>query len=381
MKNYLAIGLTMLSACTFVSCNDDPDPTYSIESPTINSEDYTMGGTLRLLYSTDGTTFTESAPAKLAKNSVVTVKVNNGTEDLTSDDFQFDWSGSSASATDATADFAEFTVGDENPRFEVVVKDKQTLLASHRATGKFYALNSTNGDSTYLFKITFNGATLVDSRALVYHYGQKKLYLTLSNSSGGALFSYDAKTKTANKINSNVAGESSIWRTLSSLVVAEDDSLVGVGQFNSGNGFIKLGTNGAHSAKISYYDELCCGMGMYFNKEAGLYVVANGWGADYREVLFEGFSPNGDFQTRTVVSTFEGFPESVDFDNEWFTVKSIAVARDGMIYAIFTSSDSGATYLTTIDMTTRKIKLIKSIGEGWNDQFNNIAVVPNYALN
>ena len=150
----LFIAALATAAFNFSSCSDDDKPRFNIPTTDIDGDAYTMGGDLRLLYSIDnGANYSATVPTNIGKDVHVLVKLNNGTTDLTTDDFDIDWTGSSPAPTVAESGEAEF-VASTNIAVQVAVTDKMTLVTSHRANGKFFTVNTTTGALTEAFTPT-----------------------------------------------------------------------------------------------------------------------------------------------------------------------------------------------------------------------------------
>jgi hypothetical protein len=387
MKKCLLLAML---CCTIAiqSCNDDDEaPKFDVGSATINDDNYTGGGTLKLLYSTDGgTTYSETAP-RFEKDKTVMVKVNNGTADITSDDFTFDWSGSSLAPSDAADDVASFVTSNEDLIVDVTVSDIMTLITSHRTTGKFYSVNPTNGDTTFLFKPTYNGATLNDVRAFVYHPTMNKYYASVNsyvNQDGvqaGYLYTIDPSTKVATRINENDGngGQYAIWDAIVNWAVAADDSLIALGDFNGdGNGIVKFGTNGGRGLRTIEAD-VCCGLGMIYERSSSTFTVASGWNTYYNEVEIMNISgADGKQNGSDMVYNFSGFTDS--FASEYLYIKAMAQDKEGNIYGLLYPTSLKKTYFVKIDLAAKKISYIRTLGANGSNQFNNLTLVAKHLL-
>src|SRR6187551_2297085 len=209
----LMVAVIGLVTVQLFSCKDDDEPTFSFpSSPTVDSNGYTMGGTLVFLYSVDnGVTFTATVPTGLASGAKVLVKVNNGTTDLLAEDFTFDWSGSVPAPADSSAPVAEFVItGNATP--SVKITDKMTIVTSHRANGKFYSVNPSSGVTKEEFTPTYGGTALLSARAFVYHYKKGLFYASQNTDAGGYLYTINPATKVATRINeNNGANGAEVW--------------------------------------------------------------------------------------------------------------------------------------------------------------------------
>jgi hypothetical protein len=379
--------LTMLgSMLAFESCNDDsPDykvPTYNVGTTTINTDDYTGGGALKLLYSTDGGETWSESFENVYRGEPFMVKVNNGVEDLSADEFTFDWSGSSIQPSGDA--IATFTPVNKNINVVVKVTDVMTLVTSHRGTGKFYSLDQTTGDTTYLFKSTIDASTLNDVRGFVYHVNQDLFYASTNSccSQNGKLFTINPDTKVATMINANDGngGAYEVWDAIVNWAVGADDSLIAVGDFNGdGNGIVKFGTDGGRSLKTAQAD-ICCGLGMTYDATAGTLLVGNGWDTDNKEIEISIVKEDGTLVGSDVINLFEGFEEEASFTDQWLTLKAMAQAPDGKVYGLIFGYDLSVTYLVQIDIAAKTITNVKMIGHNNANQFNSLAFIPKHRL-
>jgi len=382
MKTKLLLLVAVICIALTQSCKDD-DPTFTIAGSSISSDDYTAGGTLKVLYSVDGgKTFTETLPSGLGSGTKVQVKVNNGTTDLSSDDFEFDWTGSSPAPASLNGPIAEFTVSGGNVTIQVKVTDKMVLITNHRSNGKFYQVNTTTGDLTVAFAPKLGADTLKNIRGFVFHKKKGMFYATLNTDAGsglqGDLFTINTATKAATKINDNNGSNTNVvWDAVVDWVVAPDDSLIGVGDFNNdGNGIVKFGTDGGRSKKTVQAD-ICCGLGLLYDGNTTL-TVGNGWNGTSNLIVLQSLALSGTAGTATNISTFEGFSES--FTNHWVTMKAMAKAKDGTIYGILFDSSSSISYLVTINLSTPKITQLKKIGLNSKNQYQALDFVPAHTL-
>ena len=361
------------------SCRSDDDPTFSIPSPTINEDGYSLGGTLKYLYSTDGgLTFSATPPTNIAGGGNVLIKVNNGTTDLTAEDFDFDWSGSSPVPSNSGAAVAEFTVT-SNITVNVKIVDKMTMITSHRSNGKFFEVNPTTGATKELFTPTYGDNPLLSVRGFVYHYNKNLFYASVNTDAGGYLYTINPSTKVATRINENDgANGAAIWDAIVNWAVASDDSLVAVGDFNDdGNGIVKFGTNGGRSAKTAEA-EICCALGMIYDASAKSLVLANGSNTNNGEVLIETFTQAGVSTGSVLITDFQSFPEDVSTSR--LSLRCMVKAKDGSIYGNLFTDATKKTFFVKIDSTTKKITYISTLGADAANQYNSLAIVPNYTL-
>ena len=368
------------AAVALQSCKDDDDPTFRVGGAEIEADGYTAEGTLRLLYSVDdGGTFTATVPTDVKPGTKVLVKVNNGTSDLSDADFSFDWSGSTPAPSNVAGDIAEFTFGSNNASINVEVADLWSLVSSHRNTGKFYSLDKTNGDSTEIFTVTFDGGKLSSVRGFVYHYNQKSFYASVNTDVGGYLYKIAPVTKVATRINENNGSDDhDVWDAIVNWAVAPDDSLIAVGDFNDdGNGIVKFGTDGGRSSKTTVVD-ICCGLGMLYDATASELLVGNGWESNDGEIIIDVVGLDGEITDSHTITNFEGFP--TDFSEYWLTLKAMAKDKDGVIYGILFNDGEKDSFLVKIDLAAGSISYVSTLGTDNANQFNTLVFLPNYTF-
>jgi hypothetical protein len=374
---------------TLQSCKDDEEPVFQIGTPTLDATGYTGSGTIGLLYSIDnGVTYSATLPANLEEGTKVLVKANDGTEDLSADDFIFDWSGSSPAPANATANVAEFTVGTSNLSISLTLEEVWALLTSHRQNGKFFTINPSNGATTEVFTATFEGVNMKDFRGFVYHPKQKLYYATVASTindqQAGFLYTINPATKVATMINENDGDPNedqvldyAIWDAVVNWSVAPDDSLIGIGDFNGdGNGIVKFGKDGGRSLKTVEVD-FCCGLGMSWVDENTM-LVANGWSTGDGEVMLENIELNGTVSDDLLITTLEGFPTDITIN--WIPVRSLAKAKDGTLYGLMFNYDLNLTYFVKVDMANEKVVYISTIGGSAANQYTTLAFVPKHLL-
>jgi len=369
--------LIFVIAFIFTACKKDE--IFTLTDVTINTDNYTMGGDVSILFSTDGgASFSKTFP-KIEDGDGFVVKFNNGTEDLSFDDFDFDWTGSSITPDVSNAQKPTFKVTN-NVTLKVKISDKVTLVAAERFSGKWVSVNETTGAKTDLYTPTLNSAALKALRGFTFHTGLKKFFVTQTSNEGGKLLSIDPKTHVATVINANSGTNGAVvWDAVVNWTVVENDSLLGYGDFNNdGNGLVKFATNGGRG-KIIPQDNLCCGLGMLFDNVKKEIIVANNSDADDGQAIFDKLTYTGSLSTIGTISTFEGFP--INMALEWHTVKALAQHNGGTIYGIVYPNDTDASYFAKIDLTSLKITYISTLGTDANNlQFNMLTYIPNYAL-
>ena len=387
--NFLISAITIFGLALLPSCRKEVViPTFNILNSTINDDGYTMGGALVLLYSIDdGESFTSELPVEVPMRTELMVKVNNGTVDLTSDFFTFDWSVASVEPDSGTLDIFTFKVFGEISDISVTVNAKATLITSHRSTGQFSSIGAT-GTITPLFTATSDGNDLGNVRGFVYHDNEGQFYMSQASwtvngaNRKGFLYTIDPTTKVSTIINANNgAGGAAIWDAVNNWGVAEDDSLMGYGDFNGdGNGIVKFGTDGGRAASTLQVDNVCCGLGMLFRAASSEMIIGNGAIASNGEVIIDRIDMNTGLVTNVITtSNLVDFP--IDISSEWLTMKALAQLDDGTIYGILYPYNILSSYFVKVDMSTSPaVTYISTLGEGKANQFNMLAYVPNYSL-
>jgi hypothetical protein len=258
------------------------------------------------------------------------------------------------------------------------------LVTSHRQTGVFYKINTTTGEKTEIFTPTYDGATFKEVRAFVYHPGENLFFASrstfLDQDNGtprvGYLFSMNPKTKVATLINNNDGdgGAYAIWDAINNWAVAEDDSLVAIGDFNGDeNGIVKFGTDGGRSLKTIEVD-ICCGNGMLYDKNSGVMQVGNGWSTSDGEIDISTINSLGVITATTTITTLTGFPD--DLSTTWLTLKAMAKDKKDNVYGIVFHYDLKKSYLVTIDMEGEEITYLSTLGANNDNQYNSLAFIP-----
>lgn len=272
---------------------------------------------------------------------------------------------------------------DESPAADV-------LVTANRQTGAFYKINQKTGDTTKIFTPTVTGSTLTDVRAFVYHKGKDMFFASANSylsentkahseagvtSRLGFLYKMNPKSKVATVINPNDGngGEYAVWDAINNWAVAEDDSLVAIGDFNGdGNGIVKFGTDGGRSLKTKEVD-ICCGNGLLYDAATDVLTVSSSWDTDDGEIDIVTIE-NGEITNTTTITTFTGFTEVMG--DSWLTMKAMAKNKKGIVFGILYAYDFEKTYLVTVDMEGEEITLLAKLGDDYDHQFNTLAFIP-----
>lgn len=345
------------------------DKTNDIQPGTINDDNYTEGGTLTLLYSSDGGTTFSSDLSSVPVGSSVIIKVNNGTEDLTAEDFSFDWSGTTPSVDDNAAAQVTVTVNTALT-VSVAIADVNTLIVSSASDGQFYTINSSDGALTSLYPFSYNGSDLLGTRGFVYHYGQQKYYVTTDNKNGGGFYTIDPATKLATFIDDENSGP---WNdAMSNLVVMPNDSIFAT---NYTKIFI-FGTDGNQGREFDPGDsgiDFCCGQAMVVNDtNDGVIIASDG----NKSILLASVGYDGTSEQGISVDNLIDFPSTVETNSEDLYPKAFARATDGSVYVLLFNYDTSETYFAQIDFSAGSMTYISTFTE----KFNTLASVPNYLL-
>jgi hypothetical protein len=261
-------------------------------------------------------------------------------------------------------------------------KVADVIVTSHRSSGKFYVLDKKTGQKTEAFAPKFNGDTLKEIRAFVYHPNKKKIYASVNsykeqgNIRAGFLYSIDPKTMNATRINNNDGNEGAyaVWDAIVNWAVASDDSLVSVGDFNGdGNGIVKFGTDGGRSLNTVQLD-ICCGLGLLYDKSAKVLLIGN-YPDNNGEVRIDEITESGVAVDSYVFTTFSGFPAGTDFSGSDLYLKAMVKDKKGTIFAIVFNVDSGVSYFVKLDLDNLTVTYLSTLGENYSNQYNSLAII------
>ncbi len=234
-----------------------------------------------------------------------------------------------------------------------------------------------------MFTLTYGDASLNEIRAFVYHPKRKQFFASVSTYANGDragfLYSVNPSTRQATRINEN-DGENGheVWDAIVNWVVAPDDSLLAIGDFNDeGNGFVKFGTDGKRAAKTKEA-EACCGLGMV--KDGDGLLLANGWDTSDGEVILENFSITGERGNAKSITNFENFPPESNVSDHWLPIKAMANDKAGNLFALLFDESTEITYFVKIDRTGNgKVTYISTIGDQNSNQYNSLTLIPKHS--
>lgn len=358
------------------SCDEEAIPSFNIGETVINTDEYT-GRPVTLLYSLDnGVTFSPDLPADIMQGKVLLVKVNDGVEDLTKENYLFDWSASTPKPVSATSDLATFNVLD-NVSISLKLKDILVLVANNTNEGKFYSVNTTSGARIEVFTPTLNGEPMSGIRAFLHHPAKNLYYASVAGS--GLLYSIDPFTKVATQINANDgSGGHAVWNEVANWLVAPDDSLLSVGDFGAdGIGLVKFGTNGTRSNSTKNVN-VCCGLGLVWGADKNQVIISNGADLALGEIQLDFYTTDGRIRTRQTIRDFENFPDDIS-DSALF-IESMAKDEDGNLFAILKDTTTGTTYFVKIFTVVGRVNYISTFSDDIGTQFSSLAFVPKHLL-
>jgi hypothetical protein len=358
------------------SCNEEPIPVFNLGETVINTDEYT-GEPVTLLYSLDnGLTFSPDLPSDITEGKVLLVKVNDGSEDLTKENYLFDWSESTPKPVSSTSDLATFNVV-ETISITLKLKDILVLVTNNSIDGKFYSVNTTSGARIEIFTPTFNDAPLTGVRAFLHHPEENLYYASASES--GKIYSIDPFTKKATVLNeNNGAGGHAIWTEVSNWLLAPDDSLLSVGDFGAdGVGIVKFGTTGMRGGLTNSVNA-CCGLGLTWGINQTQVIITNDSETGPGEIQLDFYSLDGNIRTRQIIQNLENFPE--DISNDDLVVTSLAKDKDNKIFAILVDETSGKTYFVRIFTLTGRVNYLATFGEDATTRFTTLAYIPKHLL-
>jgi hypothetical protein len=383
MEKWLLFAFLVTGMLFLQSCDEEVIPAFQIGTPVIETSDYS-GSPVTLLYSLNqGATFSSAIPTDLKTGDILLVKVTDGSQDLTKEDFIFDWSGSIPKPSSSTADLATFAIAEEDVSINLKLEDLLILVASHKTTGTIYSVTPSSGVRIELFTPTYNGNMLNEIRAFLYHPKENLYYASVSsmidNAPAGFLYTIDPQTKTATRINENNGANShEVWDEVSNWIVAPDDSLLSVGDFNAeGVGLVKFGTNGGRGNTTTEL-VVCCGLGLAWGADNTEVIIANGTDTGNGEVQLDTYTLNGMLKAKQTIKNFENFPS--DLSNDVLQLKSLAKDKNSSLYGLLVDETTGATYFVRILSLAGKVTYINTLGQDINNQYSSLAFIPKHLL-
>ena len=350
-------GLLFLSSMFLLSgCGDDdtnPVVRYDIVAGNINSDSYSGGGTLVFEYSTDdGTSYSATAPVDLDDGQKVLVRVNDGTDPVSSANFNFDWSASSTDPANTTTDVAEFTITDSDITVNVSIADVIALVIIQRDNGQVKSVNTTSGATTDLFKFTLNSNDLVNLRSLVYNRSENTFNATSTAGAGGELYEIDVISREATVLNDNANDD---WDGISDLVALSDGSLLST---------LKDVALDEH-VLMPFSDVGAAGTLVQFTggtPDAGLGLVIDSnndrWVGDYPGEIH--ISDNAGAISSTLTLSADASLPNIDLTESY--PQNLAWGADNVLYATIYDDTNDVTYIVEVNTTSGELSMVSDLG-------------------
>ncbi len=363
VKYAVAIAICLL----FITCSEDKIDTtndnYNIAIGSIIKDDYTAEGTLSFLFSTDDGNTWDSTPPKINNGSTFKVKVNNGTDDLETDYFNFDWNTSNPKPTNVTDAIAEFEVTSLTTTVSVTIQEIIQLGMVKKNTGELYILNDTE-DLEFVFETTLaGGSDLNNLQSFIYH-PETGTYFT--GDIAGELYEVNPTTGVAT-IPINYTDHTD-WNFLSSLTIAIDGNLIG----KAITEMVVFDTSGNDIQLITLNGFVNC---MIYDTDYNL-IGTNGG--------FRNIDIMGDMATvQSPLSLVEGdnFPETIYLHP--ISIQSMTY-HNGNYYGLLYDGTVDDQYLIIIeDFTTGVVHYVKTVLEDEtinNNLYTGLTTIPKHKL-
>lgn len=271
--------------------------------------------------------------------------------------------------------------------FFISCKDDESvpnqLIVIERGTGEISKVNTTTGELTLIDQVTFDGVGLTEARGLVYHKGEKKIYITSSDDGSGKLYSVDPSTMIATEINNNA---NDYWYGLPAIRVMSNGKLISTAWLKSSNpggggpGLIQFNTDGSVASTHLFDDgtdpagvDMCCSFAVEFGDSKNeLLITSNDNDLElYSSDLSGNVTLNG-------AITIEGFDPT--YEGSDYMIRHM-VKMSGKIYALavgnrYLGSDYRYTYLAELDLATNTLTKIALLSDSEDVQYQGLASVP-----
>lgn len=340
---------------------------------TYTSGDYSGDGTFTYSFSTDdGTSWYKEAPTRLNKGSNVIVKVTDGTNDLTTEEFEFDWSDSSIEPSDTSDAIATFTSVRVDFNVAASITEIEELVVIARADGKLYSINKTTGNLTEIGVIVDNSkAPISGLRALEYDDATGKCFLGSTNDNNAIFYSLDITSGIATILNNNssnsrigisgllMASDGNVLANINSNIVSNSAIVV----FNS-----NTGNDGTHNKLVGVDGAEWSPGGLIY-------------GYSTEELVIGG---SGEIYFSDLNATIS---KIVVLDNPSYVLQTSLVmdlARDKKtpeIYSIMLDVSTNYLHLAKIDINSGKVTWINSLADNNKDNwFHCLAFIPKHRL-
>ncbi|HDR88747.1 MAG TPA: hypothetical protein ENN63_03855 [Bacteroidetes bacterium] len=337
-------------------CKKDEDPvTFSVNAGVIDDEEYTAGGTLSLLFSTDDGSSWVADPGKVEEGSVVMVKVSSGDMDLTSDNFEFDWSASEPAPANPTDDVAVFQV-EGTLTVSVKVTDILDLVVVKRSDGTVHRVNTTTGQLTLKGMIVHDSEPLAGLRGLVYDPATGMCFSSATAQGNGCFYSVNMKTGEASLLNNNIE---SAWDGIADLILAPDGNIMGVIYSNIEYCMSLVTFNKSTGVAGTHYPVM-----LDNDKETHWSSGGLTYGSSDDQVIIGAWSEVLKAGTNGQISQYISLQSTTNIDATSAALMDLEKARDGTIYAMVWDESKYDLGLVTLDVATGAMTEIGLLMDG-----------------
>jgi len=366
------IGVILFTGLfTLFSCGDDdstPASTYDIIAGTITEDNYTGGGTLTFEYSIDdGTTYSATVPTDLLTGEKVWIRISDGTNALSTDDFEFDWTGSTVQPADANVAVAEFTFANSDITINMDISDIIVLVIIQRDNGQVKEVDISTGATSDLFKFSLNSTDVTDLRSFIYHPVENSFYASTVAGSGGELLKINTDTRVATIVNDN---PNDTWSGMADLAVLSNNNILSTVKNIALDAQVLLPFNGdGVEGTLVEFTGTTPTAGM------GLVIDGNGdyWIGDYPGELHK--SDAAGVISSTVALVADASLPSIDLTESY--PQNLAWGADNVLYGTIFDDTNNVTYIVEIDPTTGDISEIADLGAV---KHHGLAGVPRHTL-
>lgn len=373
--NFLFLLFLSIIVISTTNCKKDTETLYQLMASAIDDTDYSGDGILAFAFSVDnGTTWSPNLPVDLKVGATVKVKITDGTNDLTADKFEFDWSASSGTLSSTTTSMVDFTVESTDIKVAVKVSEIMELVVVKRADGKLFKVNKTTGDLTEIIALVkgVGGPALTGMRSMVYDPLTGLGFLGGTNNASAGFYSLNIKTGVATLLNGNDPDDRD---GISGLLMAADGNVMA--NFYSGAEGFAIAT---------------------FNKTTGVlgphYGMSDGKGSDiysYGGIMYGSTSSQlvlggeNEIYFSNLTATISDTTVLVPSTNISSNMKVFDLQKDkktGIVYSIiFDYDNTGYLFLATVNTATGVITEIKQLADATQSNwYHCLAFVPKHRL-
>jgi len=337
------------------------------------TSDYSGDGTIAFSFSLDdGENWYTEAPTRLHKGSNVMVKVTDGNNDLTTEEFEFDWSGSSLQPSDTSADIAIFDSVIRNFNITTYITEIEELVVIARADGKLYLIDQITGFCSEIGAIVDASKVPISGlRALNYDPYSGKCFLGSTADNNGKLYSLDIKTGLATLLNDNSSNDHS---GISGLLTDSD-----------GNVLANLYSNILNNSAVTVFNSITGDEGVHNKLGTGdVGKWSSGgliFGYSNEELIFGG---HNEIYFTNLTATVS---KTVVLDNPSYVLqdsKVMDLARyknTTEIYSIMLDVSNSYLHLVKMDVNSGKVSWINSLADNNRDNwFHCLAFIPKHRL-